>query len=424
MKIPKQIPTLRFPEFKDEWEKKKVDKIAELTSSKRVYLSEYVDEGIPFYRGKEISELKLNKTPNDILFISKESYEKYKKLYGVPEIGDILMTAVGTLGNVLRISNSSPFYFKDGNLIWFRRISENSKFLERLLEFHKKEIHKTSIGSTQRALTMVELRKLKFSFPSLPEQQKISSFHSSVDEKINQLVRKKELLEEYKIGVIQKIFNRKVRFKDGNGSGFPDWKKKKLGDVLTFIGTNSLSRNMLNDEVGEVRNIHYGDIHTKFKSNFIVQEEQVPYINKNVDLSKLKSDQYCKVGDIVIADASEDYNDIGKTIEIIDLKDEKVLAGLHTILGRDKIPMSVGFKGYLFQTDFVKKQIMKMASGISVLGISKSNLMKVNVEIPDIREQEKIVKFITSIDKKINLVQNQLDEMKDWNKGLLQQMFV
>lgn len=86
--------------------------------------------------------------------------------------------------------------------------------------------------------------------------------------------------------------------------------------------------------------------------------------------------------------------------------------------------MYVGFKGYLFQTEYVKKQLMKMASGISVLGISKGNLMKVKVEIPDIKEQEKIVKFITSIDNKMNLVQNQLDETKKWKKGLLQQMFV
>ena len=199
---------------------------------------------------------------------------------------------------------------------------------------------------------------------------------------------------------------------------------KELEDILSFISTNSLSRDMLNNDVGEVRNIHYGDIHTKFKSNFVVQEEQVPYINKNVDLSRVNPNQYCKVGDVVIADASEDYNDIGKTIEIIDLKDEKVLAGLHTLLGRDKIPMYVGFKGYLFQTYFVKKQIMKLSSGISVLGLSKGNLMKVKVEIPDVREQEKIVRFITSIDKKINLVQNQLDEMKNWKKGLLQRMFV
>ena len=124
------VPELRFKGFKEEWIFKKIGKIAELTSSKRVYLTDYVERGIPFYRGKEITELKLGKIPNDILYITESSYRDFKKKYGVPQKDDLLITAVGTLGNVLRIKDDSEFYFKDGNLIWFRKINEFSPFLE------------------------------------------------------------------------------------------------------------------------------------------------------------------------------------------------------------------------------------------------------------------------------------------------------
>ncbi len=189
-----------------EWEEKSLGEVAELTSSKRVYSSDYVSVGIPFYRGKEISELKLNIAPTDILYISEKAYLEFKETYGVPKINDILMTAVGTLGNVLRIKNNDPFYFKDGNLIWFRDIKESSSFLEILFEINKEEINKISIGSTQRALTMVELRKLVFKFPSLPEQIKIASFLSAIDENIANITNQLTLTEQWKKGLLQKMF--------------------------------------------------------------------------------------------------------------------------------------------------------------------------------------------------------------------------
>ncbi len=188
------------------WEKKKLGKVAELTSSKRVYLSDYVDEGIPFYRGKEISELKKNIEPKDVLYITNDAYNKFKKEFGVPQINDILITAVGTLGNVLKIRTNKPFYFKDGNLIWLRKISENSDFLEILLEFNKNDIEKSSIGSTQKALTMVELRKLSFDFPSLKEQNKIANFLSTIDEKINRTENQIQKTLEWKKGLLQQMF--------------------------------------------------------------------------------------------------------------------------------------------------------------------------------------------------------------------------
>lgn len=209
-KAGEQHPELRFKDEHGEdfpdWEVKRLGRICEMTSSKRVYLSDYVEEGIPFYRGKEISELRMNQTPSDILYIKKDKYFEFKAKYGVPKKNDILVTAVGTLGNVFRIRNNDPFYFKDGNLIWFRKIKENSIFLEILLQWYNRILLKTSIGSTQKALTMVELRKLKFSFPSTLEQNKISEFLEELDQKIEFIDSRIGKTKTFKKGLLQKMF--------------------------------------------------------------------------------------------------------------------------------------------------------------------------------------------------------------------------
>jgi type I restriction enzyme S subunit len=202
------VPRLRFPEFRDkgEWEGKKLSKIAELTSSKRVHLSDYVPNGIPFFRGKEITLLKNREIPGGILYISEEHYEEIREKYGVPETGDILITSVGTLGNVYRIQNSDKFYFKDGNLIWMKNISEDSRFLEMLLHVKSNDVLGTAIGSSQKALTMVGLNKLEFMFPKKEEQQKIADCLSSIDELITAQAQKLDAVKAHKKGLMQQLF--------------------------------------------------------------------------------------------------------------------------------------------------------------------------------------------------------------------------
>nr|WP_165375102.1 restriction endonuclease subunit S [Malaciobacter halophilus] len=211
-----------------------------------------------------------------------------------------------------------------------------------------------------------------------------------------------------------------LRFKEFSG----EWENKCFGDIYSFLQTNSFSRALLNYENGDIKNIHYGDIHTKFKSNFYIQDETVPYINQNIDLSKIKEENYCKEKDLVIADASEDYKDIGKAIELIDLNNEKLLTGLHTYIARDyKNKMALGFSGYFMQTYKVRVQMMKMATGISVLGISKGNLNKLELTIPQKQEQEKIASFLSSIDKKINQLSKKDELLQNYKKAMMQKIF-
>ncbi len=209
----------------------------------------------------------------------------------------------------------------------------------------------------------------------------------------------------------------RLRFKEFK----EEWKKISLINVFTFYNTNSLSRADLSDE-GLIKNIHYGDIHQKFNNILDVNKEKLPYIKSEINIRNEAN--YCQDGDLIFADASEDYEGIGKAVEVINVGNNKIVSGLHTILARDtKKVMSLGFKGYLFNTSLIHNQIRVLANGFKVYGISKNNIYDLNVRIPTKMEQEKITKFLILLDKKIELQQRKIEALKIYKKGLLKKIF-
>jgi len=212
----------------------------------------------------------------------------------------------------------------------------------------------------------------------------------------------------------------KLRFLEFSG----EWKVKKFSDIYSFYGRNHLSRALLNYEDINIKNIHYGDIHTKFRPNFDIRNEDVPFINLDVDLTKIKAEQFCKQKDLIISDTSENYNDIGKTIELMNLDNQKLLAGLHTYIARDeKNQMALGYSGYLMQTADIRLQIKKLATGTSVLSISKGNLSRLKITIPKFLEQEKITSFLFSVDAKIEKLQKKKKPLGEYKKGIIEKIF-
>ncbi len=267
--------------------------------------------------------------------------------------------------------------------------------------------------------------KWPINLPPLDEQERVAKMFVVTDGKLTLLTEKKAALEIYKRGVMQRLFSRALRFTRDDGSAFPDWNERKLGDLFDWIKTNSLSRSNLTDEPKSgIQNIHYGDIHGKFSAIFRQSCEHIPFIEANA-VPKIKDEEYVQVGDVVIADASEDYTDIGKSIEVLEVNEKSLVAGLHTFIARPKRgEVSLGFPGYLLRSEAMRQQIMRIAQGISVLGISKGKLEKITFELPHPDEQRKIADFLSSVDAKIGVVSAKISETETFKKGLLQKMFV
>lgn len=204
-----------------------------------------------------------------------------------------------------------------------------------------------------------------------------------------------------------------------------EWVFNKLGNVYSFITTNSYSRDDLNYKNGEVKNIHYGDIHTKFSTLFDITKENVPFINESIPLDKFKQENYCKERDIIFADASEDLKDVGKSIELVNLNNEKLLSGLHTLHARQiDNEIVLGFGGYLFLNENIRKQIQRESQGAKVLGISAIRLSNINIFYSkNSKEQQKIAACLSSLDDVITAESKKLEVLKEHKKGLLQNLF-
>jgi type I restriction enzyme S subunit len=184
----------------NEWKEVIIDDICEVTSSKRIFYEEYVNSGIPFFRSKEVIELSNKQDVSTDLFIKEEKYNSIKDKFGAPSKDDILLTSVGTLGVPYIVPGSFEFYFKDGNLTWFRKWS--NQILPNFFYWWLKSpqgfqsLLDTSIGSTQPALTISGLKKISLNLPPRPEQERIAEVLSSLDDKIDLLQRNNKTLEQ------------------------------------------------------------------------------------------------------------------------------------------------------------------------------------------------------------------------------------
>lgn len=175
--------------------------IAEITSSKRIFYSDYVEEGIPFYRSREIINLDNGEDLKELIFITQEKYLDIKNKFGAPEKDDILITSVGTIGNTYIVRENDEFYFKDGNLTWLRNWKGKTepKFVFYWLKspIGQGKLYQQLIGSSQKALTIAALKKIKIEFPvDKTTQRKIASILSAYDDLIENNLKRIKLLEE------------------------------------------------------------------------------------------------------------------------------------------------------------------------------------------------------------------------------------
>lgn len=390
------IPKLRFPEFTGQWEKKKLGEITVWNSGGTPPKDNplYWNGDIPWIsassmRGLEYGDSELKITSEGLTNGSKLAKKgtllilvRGSMLFNKIPIG-ITTRDVSFNQDVKSIvvsKNSSSFYI----LYWF--VAHEPTIMNMV----------TGTGIGAGKLDLQDLKALDINLPSLPEQTRIATFLTAVDTKLQSLKKKKSLLEEYKKGVMQKLFSQELRFKpalsevegDENGKDFPDWEEKKLGEVCDKQ-SSSISANKIEENCG-IYPI-YGAAGILKKVDFF--EEENDYISIVKDGAGVGRLLYCNGKSSVLG-----------TLDIIKPKMELNAYFLYCLLSN---------------IDFTK-----YVTGSTIPHIYFKDYKNEKCGIPSLPEQTRIANFLSSIDEKINHCQKQIEQTEGWKKGLLQKMFV
>lgn len=209
-----------------------------------------------------------------------------------------------------------------------------------------------------------------------------------------------------------------------------DWNDPEFKEIFNFLSTFSFSRDQLTNDITKdlIQNIHYGDIHTIFESQVLDFEEieGIPYVCDGlITKNEIGRDDFplLKDGDLVIADASEDYKGLAEAIELKNIGTRKVVGGLHTFVARDiEGCIKPGFKTYLLKHPQVVREIRRIATGFSVFGISKYNLSKIKLALPSGPEQLIMAEIFSTWDRAIDLTTHLISAKEQQNKWLMQQL--
>ncbi|MDJ1493678.1 restriction endonuclease subunit S [Cytophagaceae bacterium DM2B3-1] len=410
------VPVLRFPEFEGEWREKKLGEEVETSGyGPRFNANDYSENGnVKTIRGTDISldgEILYDQVP--IASLDKDFIKNH-----ILEDGDlvIITTADCGLTGVFRKQNV-PF-IPSAYAVRLRLKKSSNPFL--LKYYFQTQLAKNQVNSFVRKGTIgnlpgSDILKFSLSLPSLPEQQKIASFLTAMDEKIQQLAKKKALLEQYKKGVMQQIFSQQIRFKDDNGNEYPEWEEKKLSELGTTY-------NGLTNKSGE--DFGSGKPYITYKQIFD---------NSRIDISRFEyvtiteNERQSKVtyGDIFFTTSSETPNEVGYASVLLSKVEELYLNSFCFGFRPKSLDILYPkFSQYLFRSQLFRNNIIKLAQGSTRYNMSKTEFIKLSISIPSFSEQQKIASFLSAIDTKIEAVGKQIEATQTYKKGLLQQMFV
>ncbi|WP_299064684.1 restriction endonuclease subunit S [uncultured Polaribacter sp.] len=385
------IPQLRFPEFEGGWKSLKIGNIGKPSMCKRIMKDQTLNVGdIPFYKigtfGKEADA-----------YISNDLYEEYKTKFSFPKKGDILISASGTIGRTV-IYDGKPAYFQDSNIVWIANNEE--KVLNKLLVYLYENVRWTTENTTIARLYNDNLKSINITIPSLPEQQKIASFLTDVDAKITKLTKKKDLLEQYKKGIMQKIFNQELRFKDNNGNAFPRWNVKTLGGIASINMGQSPESSTYNSD---------GNGYYLIQGNADISNRKTTPRNWTSNPTKL-----CDIGDLILT--------VRAPVGAVAKSNHKACIGRGVCSIKNKALSNIEFI-YQFLLDY-EKRWARLEQGSTFTAVSGKDIKSIEINLPSIEEQTKIANFLSDIDLKIEALNTQIENSKAFKKGLLQKMFV
>lgn len=391
------VPKLRFPAFTEEWEMKTLGEVAEIIMGQSPDGISYNMEGIgsPLINGPvEFTE----KYPVKIKWTSKPT--KFC------QVADILFCVRGSTTGRMNIAND--IYCIGRGIAAIRANKKStSLFIELILIKNLEKILTYTTGSTFQNIDSKSLKEFKFNIPSFPEQQKIAAFLSSVDDKLTQLKKKKTLLEQYKKGVMQKIFSQNIRFKDENEKEFSAWTKSRLDKIIVrFIVP---MRDKPKHLEGEIPWCRIEDFTGKYLSGSKSSQGVTIKTIKEMNLKVYPVNTL-----LVSCSANLGFCAIVK----------KELITNQTFIGLvpDESKVNIEFLYYVMILSSRKLNIL--SSGTTISYLSREQFERFEIILPCLEEQTPIANFLSAIDEKINHCSAQIEKTELWKKGLLQKMFV
>ena len=399
----KNVPKLRFKAFSSDWEKQKVSDLLERVSNPVSVEQdeEYQQIGIRshgkgIFHKEPVTGLELG---NKRVFWVEENAFTVNIVFAWEQA--VAVTSSHEKGMIA--SHRFPMY--RANLL-----KADVQFILRLFltEKGKNYLELASPGGAGRNKTLGQknFEELELITPEVEEQTKIADFLTAIDDRISQLAQKCELLEQYKKGVMQKIFSQELRFKDEEGREFPAWEEKRLGDVADIIGGGTPDTSVKEYWGGNIQWFTPTEIKSKFARNSIRTITDKGLKNsaaKKLPVGTLLFSSRATIGDVAIA-----------------LNECTTNQGFQSF-----IVSSVNSNEFVYYWVLNNRKLfLEKSSGSTFIEISKKEIEKIPIKRPCIEEQTKIAGFLSAVDEKISQAQAKLEAVKQYKQGLLQQMFV
>ena len=397
------VPKTRFNEFNRNWSREKVGSICDFIVPGRNKPTNFIGE-IPWITTPDINHHGIISSSKNDLKISKEEAKKIGSKI-VPR-DSIVISCVGELGLVAITGTNVVINQQLHAFLPSEKI--NSKFLLYALSVKQRYMNKVATKTAVPYMNKTNCNSIPIIFPELPEQQKIACFLSAMDKKIQQLTQKKGLLEAFKKGVMQQLFSQEIRFKKEDGKEFPEWEEKKLGNICDVRdGTHESPK-------------YFDEGYPLITSKNLMADGSIDFANINfiskVDFDNFNKRSLVERGDII-------FGMIGTIGNPVLVKNDG-FAIKNVALIKEKKVLKNPFLIHYLKSFLILKQFHRQNTGGTQKFIALGTIRDLEISVPSEKEQQIIADFLSTIDKKIEAVTQQLEKTQSFKKGLLQQMFV
>lgn len=405
------VPKIRFKEFTANWKDQVLKDVCSVIMDGTHFSPKSKDGPKKYITSKNIRNEGM--LLDDVAYISEEEHRAIYKKCPVQH-GDVLLTKDGAnTGNCCLNSLKEEFSLLSSvAVIRGKENSLKSSYLLQVLQSKKgqSKINDHIAGQAITRITLKKINEFSFSIPALDEQTKISDFLSSVDEKTALLNKQYDLLCQYKKGMMQKIFCQEVRFKNENGEEFPEWNSCQLKDVATRVTRKNKENNQT--------------ILTISGRDGLV--DQMSYFNKQIASKNVAGYYLINNGEFAYNKSYSQGYPMG-AIKMLTNYDRGVVSTLY-ICFKLNTNQSNSFYQHYFESGLQNRSIEKVAQegarNHGLLNIGVNDFFNIELKIPSLKEQIKISDYLSALDDKITVKKAELDKLKTWKQGLLQQMFV